>query len=234
MDVYSINYRNKKGMKVIYTAHGFHFYKGSPKRNWIFYPVEKFLSRYTDLLITINKEDYKMASSKMNAVTTKYIPGVGINTKKFTDCLIDRNKKREALNVPDRGIIVLSVGELVKRKNHETIIRAIAQTENNDIYYFICGKGELEEELNRVIHSLKLENRVFLLGFRDDIPELCKAADIYAFPSTREGLGLAGIEGMAAGLPIVSTHINGIKDYTEDGKTGYCEEPYDVKGLLKQ
>ncbi|KNZ42522.1 glycosyltransferase family 4 protein [Acetobacterium bakii] len=220
--------KRNEGLKVIYTAHGFQFFKGSRKRYWLFYPIEKYLSKYTDVLITINKEDYNLAVKKMHALETKYIPGVGVDTKKFIDCKVDRLIKRAELSVPDVAIMVLSVGELVKRKNHEIIIKALAKMEFKNVYYFVCGKGQLDYKLKELTKSLDLENRVSFLGYRQEIPELCKLADIYAFPSTREGLGLAGIEGMAAGLPIVTSNLNGIKDYSVNGKTGYVCEPRDV------
>jgi glycosyltransferase involved in cell wall biosynthesis len=216
------------GLKVIYTAHGFHFFKGSPKKYWLFFPVEKFLSRFTDLIITINKEDFELASNELKALNTKYIPGVGIDTKKYINCKVDKKIKRIEIGIPEDSIMILSVGELVKRKNHEVIIKAISKLEYNDIYYVICGKGQLDNELIALAKLKRIEDRVIFLGFRQDIPELCKVADIYAFPSKREGLGLAGIEGMAAGLPIVSSNLNGIVDYSVNGVTGYTCKPDDV------
>ena len=171
--------------KVIYTAHGFHFFKGAPLLNWlIYYPVERFLSRWTDMLITINQEDYNRAKKSFHAKRTEYIPGVGIDIKKFLCGLIDRQEKRKRLELKDTDIMLLSVGELSPRKNHGIVIEAIAQLENKNYKYFICGQGQLKEKYESMIKEFGLEKQVFLLGYRNDISELCQAADLYIFPET--------------------------------------------------
>lgn len=215
----------KTKVPVIYTAHGFHFYKGGPKKNWLFfYPVEWYLSKFTDLLIVINREDYKLAEKHMKARRVVYIPGVGVDSKRFLKPLEGNERKviRSNLGVSADTVLLISVGELNKRKNHKVVIEALAQKKDLDVLYLICGQGELRDELVLLIEKLGLENKVQLLGYRTDIRELCYASDIFVFPSIREGLGIAALEGMACGLPLVSSYINGIKDYTENGKTGYC------------
>lgn len=135
--------RNIKNLRVYYTAHGFHFFRGAPVINWLFYyPVEKYLSRYTDLLITINKEDYKLASRNFFANKTEYIPGIGLDIEKYNDVNINRFLKRSDLGIPDDAIVLLSVGELNPNKNHETVIRALAKIDNPNIWYLICGVGQ--------------------------------------------------------------------------------------------
>ncbi len=216
---------------VIYTAHGFHFFEGSPLKNWLFYPIEKILSKYTDVLVTINKEDYKRANEKFNMKNIQYIPGVGLDTSKFRNAVVDRKALRSAIDIPEDATLLFSVGEISSRKNHETAIRALAKTENKNIYYVICGKGELEPYLKHLSKELGIEKRVKFLGFRKDIAQLCKASDIYVFPSQREGLGIAAIEGMASGLPLISSYVNGIRDYTKNEETGYCLDPFDLIGF---
>jgi glycosyltransferase involved in cell wall biosynthesis len=213
---------------VIYTAHGFHFFKGAPFKNWLlFYPIERFLARYTDVLITINKEDYKRAKN-FNAKNVIYIPGVGVDTKKFSKMVVDRLNKRKELGVPKDAVLILSVGELNKNKNHETIIKAIAKINNPHVYYVICGQGVLESYLIELATSLAIANQVKLIGFRTDVKEIYKVADIFAFPSKREGLGLAALEAMASGLPLITSNIHGIVDYSVDGDTGFTCVPNDV------
>ena len=226
-----VGYRNKV-KRIIYTAHGFHFFKGAPLINWIlFYPIEKLLSKYTDILITINQEDYKIAQT-FYAKKVEYIPGVGLDTEKVRNIVVDKKKKREELGLKEDNIILLSVGELSKRKNHITPIKALAQIKDNkNIFYLIAGVGLLESYLKEECKKLGIESQVKFLGFRKDIYELCKISDIYIFPSQREGLGIAALEGMAAALPLISSNINGIKDYTENGKTGYCIERFDISGF---
>lgn len=219
--------------KIVYTAHGFHFFDGAPKLNWIiYYPIEKLLSKFTDILITINKEDYERAKT-FYAKKVEYIPGVGIDVEKIQNIKVDREQKRKELGLSMNDTILLSVGELSSRKNHITPIRALTEIKNKNIKYLIAGAGPLENYLKSEIYKLGLENQVRLLGYRKDIYELCNISDIYIFPSQREGLGLAGLEGMAAGLPLISANINGIKDYTQNGKTGYCIDRFDIQGFKK-
>lgn len=226
----------KTGTKVIYTAHGFHFYDGAPKKNWfIYYPIEKCLSKYTDVLITINKEDYKRACDSFNAKKTVYIPGVGFDTGKFRNCVVNRTEKRSSMNLRDEDFLMISVGELSSRKNQKVVIDALnilsKEGKIDNILYMAIGKGELENSFKELIRTFKLEKHVRLEGFRQDIPELCKAADCFIHPSVREGLGIAPLEAMAAGLPLISAYVNGIKDYTENGKSGVCVNPHNAEDV---
>lgn len=226
--------KNMNNVKVFYTAHGFHFFKGAPIKNWlIYYPIEKWLSRYTDTLITINREDYERARRSFKAKRVKYIPGIGIDVNKFKLTKVDKKTKRKEIGIPEDGFLVLTVGELNKNKNHETIIRAIAELYNSKIHYAICGKGMLEGYLKNLAIKLGLERNIHILGFRNDIAEICKVSDVFVFPSKREGLGLAALEAMACGLPIITSNIHGIVDYSLEGITGYTCKPIDVHGFGK-
>ena len=226
--------RSLNNVRVFYTAHGFHFFKGAPIVNWfIYYPVEKWLAKYTDTLITINKEDYSRAKRKFKAKRVEYVPGVGIDLKKFNTVKVDRDLKRSQLGLPKEAFVVLSVGELNKNKNHEVIIRAIAKIDNPDIHYIVCGEGPLKGYLIDLSEDLGIKNRVHLLGFRKDIAEICKVSDLFTFPSYREGLSVALMEAMANGLPVVCSNIRGDSDLIEDGKGGYLVEPGDVEGFTK-
>ncbi|NSL52734.1 glycosyltransferase family 4 protein [Calidifontibacillus erzurumensis] len=223
--------RNMKNVKVVYTAHGFHFYKGAPLKNWLlYYPVEKWLSKFTDILITINKEDYERAKSSFKAKRIEYVPGVGLDTKKIQEVVIDKQAKRKELGVPEDAFLLLSVGELNINKNHETVIKAIAKLKNPDIFYVICGQGPLESYLKKLIFDMNLDNQVKLLGFRKDIIEICKASDIFVFPSFREGLSVALMEAMACGLPVVCSDIRGNRDLIKDGHGGFLINPGNVEG----
>ena len=226
--------KNIKGAKVFYTAHGFHFYTGAPIKNWlIYYPLEKWLSKYTDTLITINKEDYERAKNDFKAKRVEYIPGVGLDIDKFTNVVVDKAGKRQELGLPEDAFVILSVGELNKNKNHEVVIRAIAKIDNPDIHYIVCGEGQLKGYLRDLSEDLGIKNRVHLLGFRKDIAEICKVSDLFTFPSYREGLSVALMEAMANGLPVVCSNIRGNSDLIEDGKGGYLVEPGDVEGFTK-
>lgn len=218
-----------KGTRIIYTAHGFHFFKGASLINWfVFYPIEYILSFVTDTIITINKEDYKRAQD-FHAVNVVYIPGVGVNINKISSVKVNVDEKKKELGIPLNAFIVLSVGELSKRKNQEVIIRAISLIKRSNIYYVICGKGEEEVHLRELSISLGISDRVFLLGFRTDIGEIIQIANCFAFPSKREGLGIAAIEAMSVGLPIITSNLNGILDYSINGKTGFVCAPNDYR-----
>lgn len=213
--------------KVIYTAHGFHFFKGAPLKNWLlYYPVEKICSYMTDVIITINKEDYALAQKKLHAKKVEYIPGVGIDLGKFEKLVVDKRKKRQELEIPETAIWMLNIGELIPRKNQETLIRAVANIEN--VYLTIAGRGTLMEALQEQITELGVDEKIKLLGFRRDIVELCKACDIFAFPSFHEGLPVSVMEAMAAGLPVVCSRIRGNTDLVDE-EGGVLFNPKQVK-----
>ncbi|MBO5136228.1 MAG: glycosyltransferase family 4 protein [Clostridia bacterium] len=221
----------KKGTKVFYTAHGFHFYKGAPFKNWMmYYPVEKLCARLTDVLITINKEDYNFARKKIKAKLISYVPGVGIDVDKFKNISIDVKAKKKEMNIPENKKLLLSVGELDIFKNHETVIRAIKDMDN--VYYLVAGEGNLHQYLDGIIKELDLGDRVRLLGYRKDILELCAIADIFVFPSTREGLPVSLMEAMASSLPCVVTKIRGNTDLIDESG-GTFFEPRNVADCKK-
>lgn len=218
----------KKGTKVIYMAHGFHFFKGAPLINWLMWaPTEIIMSRFNDILVTINWEDYNWAKKHTHTPVIKHIDGIGVDFSS-REGVISREEKRAQLNIAEDDILVLSVGELQKRKNHQAIIRAIAKLNNPHIKYIICGQGVLENSLRKLAASSNLEKQVFFLGYRQDIPEIMSACDIFAHPSIREGLGLASLEAMASGLPLITSNVQGVPDYVENGVTGYMCSPMDV------
>ena len=222
----------KKGTKVVYMVHGFHFFDGSSKGSWlIFYPIERIMAKFADYLITINKEDFNRGKS-FGFKDVFYVHGVGLDTKRFREASVDRSLKRKEIGIPNNVIMLLSVGELGTRKNHEVVIRALGELKDKDIHYAICGEGVLEDYLKNLCKELGIAENVHFLGYHRDIPEICKAADIYVFPSQREGLGIGALEGMASGLPLISSYVNGIRDYTEDGVTGYTIQPHNIEGYV--
>lgn len=203
------------GTKVIYTAHGFHFYTGAPLINWIlYYPVERWLAHYTDVLITINKEDYERAK-KFKVRQVEYIPGVGIDVEKFSPNPCDRDKKRQELGINSDDIVLLSVGELNENKNHRLIIELLPYLKNN-IFYVICGKGPLMEEYINLANKLGIQKRLKLMGYVNDTPNYYRIADLFVFPSKREGLPVSIMEAMASGLPIIATDIRESRDLLGD------------------
>lgn len=220
----------KNGGKLVYTAHGFYFFKGSSFLSWLlFYPIEKHLSRRTDMLISINNNDYKIARELMHAKETRYIPGVGVDTVYFSSFDGNRGAKRLSLGLGEGDVAVLSVGELSTRKNHQAIIRALGKLKRDTIHYFIAGQGETASHLTQLAKEQGVQ--LHLLGYCDEMASLYAIADIFCFPSLREGLGLAAIEAMAAGVPIITSNVQGIVDYSQDGITGYVCDPGDIDGF---
>lgn len=225
--------QRKKGLRVIYTAHGFHFYTGAPKKNWvIFYPIEKWLSKYTDVLITICKEDYERAKKCMNAKEIRYIPGIGVDVDRI-GAMPKHEEKRQEIGIENEDKLLLSIGELNKNKNHEVILQAMARLKRKDVHLAICGKGELEQNLKQLARELGLEKQVHLLGFRTDAKQWLTVADIFVFPSFREGLPVSLMEAMAAGLPVVATKIRGTTDLIVPEKGGYLHGATEVEQMAQ-
>lgn len=220
---------------VIYTAHGFHFYLGAPLMNWLFfYPVERWLAKWTDCLITINQEDYKRAKTFPVRGEVEYVAGVGIDLEKYQNIQVDRKALRKELGVPEHAFLLISVGELNKNKNQRVIVEAIHQIGDKNIYYILCGKGSEKDTLNKLIKQYKLETRVKILGFRQDIPELLAVSDCFVFPSKREGLSVALMEAMAVGVPIIASDIRGNRDLVKNGINGYLCDDTSFGKFIKQ
>ena len=212
--------RKTIGLKVYYTSHGFHFYKGAPILNWlVFYPAEVLCSYFTDKLITINNEDYLLAKNKLKAKESYYVPGVGIDTDKFSD--ENDTVKREALGISEAAFVILSAGELNENKNHQIVIKAMARLNNPNLHYVIAGEGDKKEHLTALAKSLGVDENLHLIGYRKDLPRIYRACDVFCFPSIREGLGLAAIEAMMCGLPVVAADNRGTRTFIKNGKNGF-------------
>lgn len=212
---YACKKLRKDNIKVVYTAHGFHFFKGAPKKNWLlYYPIEKKCSKWTDALITINKEDYNLATKKFKAKKIVYIPGVGIDINKFKNTRVSCEEKKKELGLSPQSFIILSVGELNSNKNHKIVIDALAEINNPNYYYLIAGVGELSSFLTKYAKEKKVN--LLLLGFRKDVNELYKMADIYVHPSYREGLPVSVMEALASGTTVLASDIRGCHDLIND------------------
>jgi glycosyltransferase involved in cell wall biosynthesis len=218
-----------KGLKIIYTAHGFHFFKGSSLISKIIYrPLEYFLSYKTDCLITINDEDYKYALKNFKT-KVYYLPGIGINLDSFNSY-----KYISKVNFKNSDKMVLcSVGQLSKRKNHKVVLKALSILKDIRIDYFIVGLGENFKFLKKLISKYNLSDHVKLLGFRSDIKEILLSCDLFVFPSFQEGLPVALMEAMAIGLPIIASQIRGNTDLIESEVNGFLFNPRNYKQLSK-
>lgn len=228
--------RKTSQTKVIYFVHGFHFFKGASFKNYlIYYNIEKYLSKFTDCLITLNSEDYSAASDRFYAAKTEYVPGVGVDTDYISSIAIDKAALKKKLGIADDSKIILTVAELIPRKNIETAIKAFAALDEKGCTLLICGKGQLADELKALCISLGVEKRVIFTGYRTDILEICRLADIFLFTSFQEGLSVAVMQAMAAGLPVVASDIRGNRDLLENSGNSLnfncLEAPANVKGF---
>ncbi len=214
----------KKGSKVFYTAHGFHFYTGAPLINWLlFYPVERIMARMTDVLIAINKEDYTRAKN-FKAEKVVYVPGVGIDLKKFNKRIGNRDEKRAKLGLNADDFVLLSIGELSAQKNHAVVLDALRELKTSGklsgIQYVICGHCDLDETLAKKANVLDISEHVHFLGYRNDVSEICNVADLFVSTSLQEDLPVVLIEAMACGLPVICSEISGSKNLIKNGLNG--------------
>ena len=219
----------KNGMKVAYTAHGFHFFRGASLKYWLmFYTAERLLANFTDVLITINEEDYTRAERFCRHKKTKVVqlPGVGIDTAYWSGQALSAEEKsqlrqeiREELGLKEGQLAMVSVGELIPRKNHREVICALGNLVRNyradnmlPFHYYICGHGDLQEELKQLIAEEGLEQYVTLLDYREDMRRVLFGMDLFLFPSKQEGMPMAMLEAVTAGLPVIARDARGNRD----------------------
>lgn len=219
--------RNKVNTRMIYTAHGFHFYKGAPLLNWLlFYPVEKYLSKYTDTLITINKEDYEFAKKKFKKCrSVEYVPGVGIDEDKFNFTMTKSEKLelRKSLGLKENDFVLIYPAEISKRKRHIWLINTISPLlrENRHIHLLLPGSDSLNGKAHALTKKMGLTDQIHFLGYRKDIPKLLKVSDISLSAASQEGLPVNIMEAMYVGIPIVATDCRGNRDLVKNGENGY-------------
>ena len=210
----------KNGTRVIYTAHGFHFYTGAPLLNWLlFYPVEKYLAKYTDTLITINQEDYNRAKKKFSkrCHDIQYVPGVGVDPKKFDFKMTKKEKHelRASLGLKDDDFVMIFPAELNKNKNQILLIEATKQLVKDghvNIKLLLPGKDSINGKYQKTVKERGLENNIKFLGFRNDIPKLLKISDVAVSSSKREGLPVNIIEALYCKLPVIANNCRGVEE----------------------
>lgn len=227
---------------ILYTAHGFHFYKGAPMINLLAYRwVEKYLARYTDILIVINNEDYENAKKlhlKKNGMVFK-IPGVGLDRDRFKPFSENKRKiRRNLLGIEEKDLFLLSIGELNENKNQHIVLEALKKVkqkyqDNFNIKYAICGDGFFRNQIEEWIVSMGLTGIVKLYGYCTNIPDILGCADATIFPSKREGLGMAGLESLAMGIPVIASDNRGTREYMVDKKNGFVCKYDDLDGFVK-
>lgn len=217
--------RKTYGTRVFYTAHGFHFYTGAPIQNWIiYYPVEKLLAHITDVLVTINEEDYTRAQKKLRAKSIIKINGVGVDLKRFRPVHDQKEKDqlRREYGFHKDDLILICVAELNGNKNQEFLIRAMREITKikPKAKLLLCGVGGYEKRYRKLIIELGLENRVLLMGYRKDINRLMRMSDIGVAASLREGMPLNVIEEIASGIPVLASSNRGHIEILQENYLG--------------
>ena len=227
----------KSGTRVFYTAHGFHFYQGAPAANWlIYYPIEKVMASLTDVLITITREDEKLALDKRFKTDVQYIHGVGANEKKYTSVSREDNDSFRKTHGYDKKFVILCTGELNKNKNQKTVIEAVhmLRKKHPEILLLLAGNGPEEQNLRGRIKELQLEDHAVLLGYRTDLETYTNACDMVVSASFREGLPLNIMEAMICGKPVVASVNRGHRELIESGKTGFLVQADDAEAFAKK
>lgn len=223
----------KYKIPVVYTAHGFFFYKGCKLKNKIMYKTaEKFMAKYTDVLIVINDEDYQ-AALKMKKNNVFKISGIGYDSSKYKEEKRTRAEMRQQLNLKDDDFVVLTIAEFIKRKNYNTMLESIAKIKGN-VKFLVCGTGEDMDLIKDKIKELDIEDRVVLLGYRRDINNILNASDCFFLASHQEGLTLSIIEALNFGLPVVTSDVRGNRDLVVNNLGGFICDHLDSTGFAEK
>ena len=229
----------KRGTKVFYTAHGFHFYRGAPRLNWaLYYPVEKLLSSRTDTLITINHEDHDLAlSRRFAAKRIVRIDGVGVELDRFAPVTgQERSAARAELGFAPEQTVLLYAADLSKRKNQPMLFRALARLKDAypDLLLLLPGQPIAQAEYERQCAELGISHMVRFLGYRRDIDRLLAACDAVVSSSRQEGLPLNLIEAAARGRFIIATDVRGNADVVKQSGSGVLVKLNDDEAMAAE
>ncbi|MEG4320535.1 MULTISPECIES: glycosyltransferase family 4 protein [unclassified Microcoleus] len=224
--------------KVIYTAHGFHFYRGGkPLKNTVFLNLEKLAGAWTDYLVVINREDEEAAKRYgiLPSERVRYMPGIGVDIDYYSPDAIsetDVKQVRQEMGITQENPLFLSVAEFIPRKHHRDVILAFAKLERSQVHLALAGDGPLMSEMRQLASDLKVEKRVHFLGERRDIPTLSRASAATLLASEQEGLPRCVMESFCLEIPVIGTDIRGIQDLLE-GDCGFLIKVGDVEKLAE-
>jgi len=225
------------GTIVLYTVHGFHFFKGAGLKNWLlYYPIEYLLSAFTDVIITMNNEDFSYINGKMYHQESYLIPGVGVDSKLFSPFDENRNLvEREILGLNSGHFILLYVAEFIERKNHKMIIDSIPVLKNRipNLKILFAGKGILLEKMKKYASEKGIDEYIIFLGFRNDIDILSAISDVGISASRQEGLPVGLLQEMFCAKPIVAPYERGHNELIIDGINGFLYNQEDKEGFAE-
>lgn len=229
----------EKGTAVIYTAHGFHFYQGAPFiAGLVFRIVEKWLSQFTDHLITINDEDYHAVGRyRFKAGAYYKVSGVGVDPARFAMKTSEtKTEIRLKHSIPQQAYVLIFAAEYCKRKNQKMLFEAVSLLRERlpQTLLLLPGDGYLRTEYEQMIRSMGIENNVWLMGFRNDMESLLPVADVAVASSIQEGLPINVVEAMMMSLPVVATDIRGHIDLITDSKNGFLVPINDAKTMAER
>ena len=228
---------NFPSLRIIYTAHGYHFLKGASKLGWIlYYPIEKIMAKFTDVTININKEDYEITKEKLKPKKCYLLNGVGLDLDKYKKLSSKEiQEKRKEFGLKDKDFVVLMIAEINKNKNHIQLINAmdILKDKYPNIKVLCIGDGTLKESLEKQIILRNLQNNIFMLGYRLDVNKLINISDIGILLSRREGLPRNIMEFMACGRKVIATDIRGCRDLICDETIGTLVNVDDYESTAK-
>jgi len=202
----------KFNLPVIYTAHGYFFFKGNSKvKNFVFKTAEKILSKWTNVLITINDEDY-LSSKKFYCKNLYKVSGIGLDVDKYNNQDFNKTEFKKSLGLSEQDKVILSVAEFIKRKNHKTMLKTFAKLDRNDVKFVLCGSGKLQNKMKKLASKLKIEDKVIFLGYRKDVDKIMQVSNLFYHQSFHEGLTVSIMEAMYYGLPVVASNVRGNAD----------------------
>ena len=237
-----------KNTRLVYMAHGFHFYKGQPKLKYnLFYTAEKYLAKYTDEIITINLDDYEVAKENFKTKVV-YVPGVGLDENKFKFKMTkdEKVKLRNSLGIKEKDFVMIYPAEISPRKRQVWLIDTLKDMlENNKNFHLLLpGKDSMNGYCQELVKKYNLTNQIHFLGFRDDIPKLINISNLAVTSSIQEGLPVNVMEAIYVGIPVVATACRGNRDLIQNNKNGYiidindrdsfCEKVLKVYNFTKE
>jgi len=223
---------------VVHTPHG-HVFFGyfGPLKTKIFIILERLVSRITHRIIALTnkeKEDYiKFRIANEDKFDVIYS---GIELDKFKELSEDKKQNFvKELGIPEKSLIIGTVGRLVPVKGHEFLIKAAKYiiSKYPEAFFVFTGDGPLEHNLKRQARELGINNNIIFLGWRSDAAKIISVYDIFSLPSLNEGMGRVLAEAMSLGKPIVASNVGGIPDLVTHGKNGFLVPARNPEKLAK-